>query len=109
MGEYYTATYKEEYKRPRFYHGTTDAFDIDKVLLPASRTGNLREDWRKKNTDKVFLTTSLLSAKQYAKKACIMYGGRPIVYECKPLGPCFNRINSEYITDKALILGVIRN
>lgn len=40
-----------------FYHGTTDLFEMS-MLLPAIETGNLREDWRKKLTDKVFFTDS---------------------------------------------------
>jgi len=36
-----------------FYHGTSDIFDIQE-LRPAIETGNLREEWRKKLTNKVF-------------------------------------------------------
>ena len=53
-----------------FYHGTTDLFPIKKVLLPPVMTDIKREDWRKKYADKVFFTTSILSASMYAKKAC---------------------------------------
>lgn len=87
-----------------FYHGTTDLFPIKKVLLPPVMTDIKREDWRKKYTDKVFFTTSILSASMYAKKACKKYGGNPIVYIVKPIGQYFNTINTEYIADKALIL-----
>ena len=61
-----------------FYHGTSDVFDI-KELLPAIETGNLREEWRKKLTNKVFFTNSLLSAEVFAKKAAQKYGGNPVV------------------------------
>ena len=87
-----------------FYHGTTDLFPIKKMLLPPVMTDIKREDWRKKYTDKVFFTTSILPASMYAKKECKKYGGNPIVYIVKPIGQYFNTINTEYIADKALIL-----
>ena len=87
-----------------FYHGTTDLFKINNVLLPPSITNNKREEWRKKYVDKVFLTDSLLSASMYAKKACKKYGGTPIIYIVKPIGQYFNTVNTEYIADKALIV-----
>ena len=52
-----------------FYHGTSDILPIKNILLPANQTGNLREDWRKKLTNKVFFTDSLMSAQKYAKKS----------------------------------------
>ena len=87
-----------------FYHGTTDVFKINRVLLPPVITDNKREEWRKKYTDKVFFTDSLLSASMYAKKACKKYGGNPIVYIVKPIGQYFNTVNTEYSADKALIV-----
>lgn len=87
-----------------FYHGTTDAFKIKKVLLPPIHTNNLREDWRKKYHNMVFFTTSLLSASKFARKACEKYGGNPVVYEVRPIGQYFNTIHGEYISEKALIL-----
>lgn len=90
-----------------FYHGTSDVFNIKKVILPPIQTNNLREDWRKNHLDKVFFTTSLLSAKMYAKKACKKYGGNPIIYLVKPIGQYFNRIDCEYIADKAIIMGQV--
>lgn len=60
-----------------FYHGTTDLFPIKKVLLPPEITAIKREDWEKKYTDKVFFTTSILSAFMYAKKACKKIWWRP--------------------------------
>ena len=89
-----------------FYHGTSDVFDIKQWILPASQTNNLREEWRKKNIDKVYFTDSLLSAQMYAKKACRKYGGNPIVYVVRPIGQWFHRIDTEYIADKALVLEV---
>ena len=67
-----------------FYHGTTDMFNM-KMIKPAQQTNNLREEWRKKLINKVFFTTSLMSAQKYAKKAAKKYGGNPIVYKVKPL------------------------
>lgn len=87
-----------------FYHGTTNVFKIGSVLLPPAITNNKREEWRKKYTDKVFFTDSLLSASVYAKKACKKYGGTPIIYIVKPIGQYFSTVNTEYMADKALIV-----
>lgn len=87
-----------------FYHGTTDVFNIKKVLLPSTYTNNLREEWRKKYRNMIFFTTSLLSASKFARKACEKYGGNPVVYEVRPIGQYFNTINGEYISEKALVV-----
>ena len=106
MGKYwYSAPHQR--KPTVFYHGTTDAFGIVNKLQPASVTGNLREEWRKSNTDQVFLTTSLASAKNYAKKACEKYGGEPVVYECKPIGSCYNRVSIEYVCNAARVIRIV--
>lgn len=89
-----------------YYHGTSDIFKIP-VLLPASQTGNLREDWRKKYVDKVFFTTSLMSAQMYAKKAALKYGGNPVVYQVKPVGDVWNPRENEYIAGKAKVEKVV--
>ena len=90
-----------------FYHGTSNTFNIKKVILPPIQTDILREDCRKKYLDKVFFTTSLLSAENYAKKACKKYGGNPVVYMVKPVGQYFNRMDNEYIADKAVVIGQV--
>lgn len=77
---------------------------MKKIILPPNQTKNLREKWRKKYIDKVFFTISLLSAENYAKKACKKYGGNPVVYIVKPIGQYFNGMNCEYIADKARII-----
>lgn len=87
-----------------FYHGTTDVFNIKKVLLPSTYTNNLREEWRKKYHNMVFFTTSLLSASKFARKSCEKYGGNPIIYEVRPIGQYFNTINGEYISERARIV-----
>lgn len=90
-----------------FYHGTSDILDVKKIILSPIQTNNLREEWRKKYIDKVFFTTSLLSAENYAKKACKKYGGSPVVYIVKPIGQYFNRMDCEYIAEKARIIGQV--
>lgn len=87
-----------------FYHGTSDALPIKTMLLPACNTGNLREEWRKKLVNKVFFTTSLMSAQKYAKKAAQKYGGNPVVYEVKPIGDIWNPNNNEYVADRARVI-----
>lgn len=89
-----------------FYHGTSDVLPIKKILLPPMVTSIKREEQRKKFTDKVFFTTSILSASMYAKKACKKYGGNPIIYIVNPIGQFFNTINTEYIADRAWILNI---
>ena len=91
-----------------FYHGTTDVFDTKGVLLPPTYTNNLREDYRKKYHNMVFFTTSLLSASKFARKACEKYGGNPVIYEVRPIGQYFNTIHGEYISEKALVIRVIK-
>lgn len=91
-----------------FYHGTSDILPIDNIILPANQTGNLREDWRKKLTNKVFFTDSLMSAQKYAKKAAAKYGGNPIVFVVRPIGQIWNPNVNEYVADKARIIGIVR-
>lgn len=90
--------------KPNFYHGTSDAIRIKKLLLPPQETSIQREDWRIRHLDKVFFTSSLKSAAMYAKKACQKFGGNPIVYEIRPIGGYSNIANVEYISDKALVV-----
>ncbi len=90
-----------------FYHGTSDVFEMERIL-PSTDTGNLREDFRKKFRNKVFVTTSLLSAKKYALKACDIYGGNPVVYSVTPdFDSIFNTNQNEYICDFADIKNII--
>ena len=91
-----------------FYHGTTDIFNINKVLLPPIYTNNIREDWRKKYRNYVFFTTSSLSASKFARKACEKYGGNPVIYEVRPIGQYFNTIHGEYISEKALVVREVK-
>ena len=92
-----------------FYHGSSDALPIKNIILPASRTGVLREDFRKKLNNKVFFTDSLMSAEKFAKKAAAKYGGNPIVYEVKPIGQVFHPNTNEYIADKAKVVKIVGN
>ena len=92
-----------------FYHGTTDVFNIKRIILPPTYTNNLREDWRKKYLNMVFFTTSLLSALKFARKACKKYGGNPVIYEVNPIGQYFNTTYGEYISEKALIIRRLQN
>lgn len=92
-----------------YYHGTSTNLNlyIGDLLLPPIITQNLREDWRKKLTNKVFFTSSLMSAERYAKKASIKFGGEPVVYIVKPIGDIWNPNISEYVADKAKIIAVV--
>lgn len=101
MDEY---TGDEEYSSLTFYHGTSDELAIDR-LCPAAETGKLREEWRKKLTDKVFITDSMYSAARYAKKASKKYGGHPVVYIVRPEGDVWYTHTNEYVCDSAEIIG----
>lgn len=90
----------------KFYHGTSDILGIDRMILPPEITGNQREEWRIKYHDKVFFTSSLLSAEKYARKSCNKYGGNPIIYIVNPIGNYYKRIDCEYVADKAVVLGI---
>ena len=94
-------------KRGKLYHGTSDAVDVGKYLLPPQTTNVLRESFRRKLLDSVFLTFSLKSAEMYAKKACEKYGGNPIVYIAQPVVDYY--INGvECICEMAKISGIVK-
>jgi len=63
------------------YHGTTNRLGNLKTIKPASETKFLRETFRKKEQNLIFLTDSLASAKRYAQLACETFSGKPIVYQ----------------------------
>lgn len=88
-----------------FYHGTSDILGIKHNILPPIQTGNIREEWRKKYIDKIFVTTSLLSAMKFAKKASAKYGGKPVIYQAKPIGEIWHVNTNEYVADKAIVIG----
>lgn len=91
-----------------FYHGTTTFFELKAGdrLLPAIETGNLREEWRRKLCDKVFFTTSPLSAYKFAKKAAEKYGGDAVVFIVSPIGGYLHINTNEYIASGAKIIEV---
>lgn len=91
-----------------FYHGTTTNIKLNKILLPPSETGVLREDFRKNLKDKVFLTISKPSAIKYAKKAVQQFGGAPVIYKVKPDYESLIKKGTEYICDEAYIKSVER-
>ena len=84
-----------------YYHGTSIP-DL-KEILPPAETDVLREDFRTKFLDKVFVTPLKKSAETYARKCAAKFGDKPIVYEVKPVNP--SEINvSQYICDKAIVV-----
>ena len=87
-----------------FYHGTSTALNLGHVLLPANETNVLREDFRKKLRNVVFITTSKVSAERYAKKAVQRFGGEPVVYTVKPDFASLIQNGTERTTEKAYIL-----
>lgn len=94
-----------------FFHGTSNKSNISigSKLLPPIETGILRETFRKDrvNDNKVYLTTSLISAITYAKKAISIFGGDPIILICKPDEETIHcRIDNEFITDFAEIIAI---
>lgn len=85
-------------------HGTSTALNLGHVLLPANATNVLREDFRKKLRNVVFITTSKVSAERYAKKAVQRFGGEPVVYTVKPDFASLIQNGTEWTTEKAYIL-----
>lgn len=87
-----------------FYHGTSTNVNVKDKLLPPITTDNLRETFRKKLQDKVFVTDSKVSAEKYAKKAVAYFGGKPVIYTVKPDYYSLIKNGTEYLTDYAVIL-----
>ena len=84
-----------------YYHGTSIA-GLQEILPPAE-TGYIREDFRKKFRDCVFITPLRKSAEAYARKCAAKFGGQPVVYEVKPVNP-ININTAQYICDKAIVV-----
>lgn len=104
MNEFEEYYYEEQLKNQKYYHGTSSIFNIQ-TIKPSIKTGILREDFRKNNRDKVYVTTSIGSAERYAQKAVDKFGGSPVVYEVKPdYDTLAARIDCEYITDFAIVI-----
>ena len=84
-----------------FYHGTSVSGLTE--ILPPIETNIIREDFRKKLMDYVFVTPLRKSAESYARKCAAKFGGDPVVYEVEPVNP--TEINvSQYICDKAYVI-----
>ena len=84
-----------------FYHGTSVSGLTE--ILPPVDTDILREDFRTKFLDCVFVTQLRKSAEAYARKCAAKFGGTPVVYEVTPVNPT-NINTAQYICDKAFVL-----
>lgn len=84
-----------------YYHGTS--VSGLKEILPPSETEVLREDFRNKYLDCVFVTQLKKSAEAYARKCASKFGGDPVVYEVRPVNPV-NINTAQYICEKAFVL-----
>jgi hypothetical protein len=84
-----------------FYHGTSIQ-GLTKIL-PPTETSILREDFRKKFLDCVFITPLKKSAEMYARKCASKLGGTAIVYEVRPVNP-ININTSQYVCEKAYVV-----
>ena len=84
-----------------YYHGTSIP-DL-KGILPPTETNILREDFRHKYLDCVFVTPLKKSAETYARKCAQKFGGQPVVYEVEPVNE-YEINTSQYICDKAIVL-----
>lgn len=90
--------------KTQYYHGTTTNLKIVNKILPPIDTGILRENWRKKNLNKVFYTLNFGQAMRYAVKAAKKYGGKPIVYSIVPKGQTDYLKDGEWICDYAIVI-----
>lgn len=84
-----------------YYHGTSIVGLTE--ILPPVETNVLREDFRTKFLDYVFVTPLKKSAESYARKCAAKFGGSPVVYEVKPVNP-ININTAQYICDKAIVV-----
>lgn len=85
----------------KYYHGTSIVGL--KEILPASDTAVIREGFRSKYRDCVFVTPLKKSAETYARKCVTTIGGTPVVYEVRPVNPV--NINAgQWICDKAVVI-----
>ena len=84
-----------------FYHGTS--VSGLKEILPPTETNILREDFRHKYLDCVFVTPLKKSAEDYARKCAAKLGGQPVVYEVEPVNEYEINV-SQYICDKAYVI-----
>ena len=104
MNEFEEYYYEEQLKNQKYYHGTSSIFNFS-IIKPSTETNIIREDFRKNNRNKVYITTSVDSAERYAQKAVDKFGGSPVVYEVKPdYDTLAARIDCEYITDFAIVI-----
>ena len=85
------------------YHGTSSMFGELTEILPSTETNILREEFRNKLTDCVFLTNSLISAYKYAQKCCDKFGGNPVIYLCEP-NEIISQKETEFICDYAKVI-----
>ena len=69
-----------------YYHGTTTAAGLGHVLLPPQTSRVISQRGRKKNLDRVFMTTDLGLARIYAGRAAYSLGGEPVVKRAIPMG-----------------------
>ena len=84
-----------------YYHGTSIQGLTE--ILPPSETNILREDFRQRYRDCVFITPIRKSAEAYAKKCALKFGGQPVVYEVEPVNEYEINV-SQYICDKAYVI-----
>lgn len=85
------------------YHGTSSMFGELTEILPSTETNILREEFRNKLVDCVFLTNSLMSAFKYAQKCCKKFGGNPVIYLCEP-NEIISQNETEFICDYAKVI-----
>ena len=84
-----------------FYHGTS--VSGLKEILPPTETNILREDFRHKYLDCVFVTPLKKSAETYARKCAQKFGGQPVVYEVRPVNEYEINV-SQYICDRVIVI-----
>lgn len=105
MGREYLKEYYAEkiLETQPYYHGTSTALGI-KEILPPCLSGVKREDFRHYNDDLIYITSSFDSARRYAIKATLKFGGVPVVYEVVPDDSVAFRVNNEYTANSVNIV-----
>lgn len=100
LKEYYA---EKALETQSYYHGTSTVLNI-KEILPPYLSGIKREGFRSYNDNLIYITSSFGSARRYAIKATLKFGGVPVVYKVIPDDSITYRTNNEYTAKSADIV-----
>lgn len=89
-----------------FLHATNDTYNLTQIL-PPSLPIEYTEAWKNEHKDKVWVTTSILTAINVSAQIVLRYGGKPRIYIVRPDMESLQLIDgNEYICDSAEVLDI---